>query len=51
MPEYLNVKRIPHPEKVAKGQEKFIINYRLEEVVGYGMQRYLDYCHMFLLLF
>jgi len=31
------VKRIPHPVKMAEGK-KFLLNYQLEEVVGYGMQ-------------
>lgn len=30
------IKRIPHPKKVKKGEEKMILNYRLEEVCGYG---------------
>jgi hypothetical protein len=30
------IKRIPHPKKIKKGEEKLILNYRLEEVCGYG---------------
>lgn len=30
------IKTIQHPEKVPKLQEKIILNYRFEEVVGYG---------------
>lgn len=30
------IKRIPHPKKVQRGEEKLISNYRLEEVCGYG---------------
>lgn len=30
------IKRIPHPKKVKKGEEKLVLNYRLEEVCGYG---------------
>ena len=30
------IKRISHPKKVKKGEEKLILNYRLEEVCGYG---------------
>jgi hypothetical protein len=32
----MEIKRIPHPKKIKKGEEKLILNYRLEEVCGYG---------------
>ena len=33
------IKRIPHPKKVKKGEEKLVLNYRLEEVCGYGKNK------------
>lgn len=32
------IKRIPHPSKVPKGHDKIVLNYRFEEVIGYGNQ-------------
>ena len=32
------IKRIPHPSKVPKDQNKIVLNYRFEEVIGYGNQ-------------
>ena len=31
------IKRIPHPIKVPKAQDKIVLNYRFEEVIGYGI--------------
>ena len=33
------IKRIPHPIKVPKDQDKIVLNYRFEEVIGYGKNR------------
>lgn len=37
------IKRIPHPKKVKKGEEKLVLNYRLEEVCGYGIFYFLSF--------
>ena len=47
------IKRIPHPSKVPKDQDKIVLNYRFEEVIGYGNQiriqdsRSLIYIYLF----
>lgn len=30
------IKIIPHPPKIPKDQDKMVMNYKFEEVVGYG---------------
>lgn len=44
------IKRIPHPKKVKKGEEKMILNYRLEEVCGYGKNNLESYLIVFIIL-
>lgn len=61
MPENINIstphddtgviKRIPHPVKVSKNQEKIVLNYRFEDVVGYGIMILLQNVYFMDLLF